>query len=292
MTCFVMTDGASRESVKVSCQLADALAACGVHCVMVTPDGMAPQWFQSSVAFAAEAQAFRQTTASDTVVVSAPRDVERIAALPARRVFHAQGTTAALDDVIDDPSITVLACWPATAAVIRQRTGRDPIEVGIAVADVFFQMGVRRVAGTLAFTPRASAVEVDRCVAVPQIAMVPIEVIDDLGVAAILQASEFYLAPEGDGGCGIEILEALAAGCVVIGTSRSGAGEILDGSTGIIAGEHDLCTVLLEWSAPAARIRRTAVRDRGRALAAAYRLAALRRRIAALLTGPLAFVRS
>lgn len=289
MTCFFVTDIASRVSVKMSCQLADALAASGVHCVMATPDGTAPQWFRSSVAFAAEGPALSRVSAADTVVVSSPRDAQRLTGLPARLVFHAQGTAP----VLTDPSITVLACWPATAASVRQRTGRDAIEVGIAVDDVFFRAGVRRVAGTVAFAPHVSAGRANQCAAVPQVTIVPIDAVDDRGVAAILQASEFALVPEGDGGSGIEILEALAAGCIVVRKTRTGGAlGLLDGVHCVGADDHELCDVLRQWSTAAAGLRRAAVRDRGRALAAAYRMAALRRRVAALLAGQLAFVRS
>lgn len=292
MTCFFMADIESREGLAMSCTLADALAVCGVHCVVVTPEGMAPRGLRSSVAFAAEELVLSQMSATDTVVFSAPRDVERMARLPARLAFLSQGTAASLDSVSDTPSITVLTCWPATAASIRERTRRDPIEVGVAVDDVFFQTGLRRVAGTLAFVPHSSAGRTGRCAAMRHLSMVPVDAIDDRRAAAILQASDFYLATDGDGGCDLSVLEALAAGCVVVATPRAGrALHLLDGVTGIVAAEHEVCDVLRDWTMPAARIRRAAVRDRGRALAASYRVAALRRRVAALLDGPLAFMR-
>lgn len=235
-----------------------------------------------------------RVSAGDTVVVSTSRDAERMARLPARLVFHAQATSAVPDRVIADPSITVLTSWPATTAAIRQRAGRDPIEVGLAVDDVFFQAGATRVAGTIAFVPQASAARAARHgTALSHFTMVPIGDVDDRKAAAILQASEFYLAPEGDEACAPAILEALAAGCVVVRTSHADpALEVLDGVTGLVAGERDLGDVLRRWAAPAARSPLAAVRDRGRALAARHRVATLRRRVAELLAGPLAFVRS
>ncbi|MCE9630708.1 MAG: hypothetical protein K8S94_08360 [Planctomycetia bacterium] len=288
-----VSDPESVHGIKAGCQLAAAFAACGVRCVMVTPDGTAPDWVGSSAPFAAESLVLPRISAADTVIFSTPRDRERLARLPARLVFHAQHAAATIDPLFADPSITVLTCWPEAAAIRPQRE-RESIDVGIAVADVFFHAGLRKLAGTVAILPSDGAARVAECAAaLPHLSVAPIVCRDDRGSAAILHTSEFAVAAAEGAGCELAVLEALAAGCVVISEpSPTAAALVHDGVNGIVAARHDLCDVLREWSAPAARIRRAALCDRGRATAAAHRPAGLRRRIAHLLAGPLAFLRS
>jgi hypothetical protein len=271
----VLPSPESYGGIKASCRLTDALAACGVRCVMVTPDESAPDWVNSSAPFASEEFMRSRASAADTVLFSAPHDLERLKRLPARLVFHPHHADTAIDPVIADPEITVLTGWPEVAAAVRQRAGREPIDVGSAVADVFFHAGVRKVAGTVAIAPRhASALAAACATCRPRLAPVPLEGCDERGAATILHRCEFFLAPEGDSRCSVERLEALAAGCVVIGEP-----------------ETDFRSILGDWSSPAARMRLAEIRDRGRALAAAHRPACQQRRVAELLAGPLAFMR-
>ena len=271
----VLPSSESCGGIKAGCRLADALAACGARCVMVTPDGAAPDGVKSSAPFATGEFMRSRASAADTVIFSAPHDRDRLKRLTARLVFHAHQAGAAIDPVIVDPEVMVLAGWPEVAAAVRQRAGREPIDVGIAVADEFFHAGVRKVAGTVAFLPRHAVGLAAACAtARPRLAPVPLDGNDERGAATILHRCEFFLAPESDARCSVERLEALAAGCVVIGEP-----------------ENDLGGILRDWSAPAARIRLAGIRDRGRALAAAHRPACQRRRVAELLAGPLAFMR-
>lgn len=281
----------SRDHAKASCRLAEALAACGVDGVMVTPDGSVPGWLRSTVPIAAQGHVLGRISVGDTVIFTAARDFVRAARLPARAVLHAQDAGEATGPVIDDASVTVLTGWPAVAADVRRRSGREPIDVGIAVQNAFFHAGARKVAGSVACMPRHRDAAVAACAAARQrLTVVPLDGRDDRDDAVVLHASEFYVALDGDPGCSLAILEALAAGCVVIAVPPAAA-ALHDGVDWLVAAEHDLGAALRELATPAARVRRAALRDRGRARAAACRPDAQRRRVARLLAGPLAFLR-
>lgn len=293
MNYYLLSADESHGGVKAAFGLATALNACGSRCLVVTPDGRAPQWLRSSVAVAAESDIRPRLSAADVVIFSAAHERERLAALPARLVFHCLSVAATPARIEADATTTVLRSWPPIPAQVGAGGGRRPIEIGIAVSDAYFHAGQRKLAATVAVVPGRGLPSVADCAAaVPSLRFVAIDGLDEGAAAAALQTSEYCLIGSPAEDRGLEVLEGQAAGCVVMAMPHAaGLPHLVDGVTGIAVREADLSDSLRAWSAERKRLDRAALVDRGRAVAAAHRPACMRRTMAALLAGPLAFMR-
>ena len=279
--------------IKVGYQFADLLNGLGARCIVVTPDGCAPDWFQASAPTLAEAAAIPRLRAGDVLLFSLPHDHPRLSALPGRMVFHCQGTDPLIDAVIADPRVTLLTCWPQAAAFVRERTGRASLDVGISVADAFRYQGQPKLPGTVAFMPRRGTDIADSCCAGnPGLRFVPIEGATESQAAALMLRSEFYLATSVNEWFGLPALEAMAAGCVVVSAPTVGGGAYLrDGVNCRVADPRDLPEALAGLAAHGARADRARLRDRALATAAAYFPARQRARVARCLDEGLSFLR-
>lgn len=289
MNYYVLAGADRHPAVKAGYRFVDLLNGLGARSVAVTPDGTAPEWFRSSAPTMPMAEATDRLTADDAVLFSTPELHRSLAALPARLVLHCNEFERSLHSVAADPAVTLLAASPGTAAAVRDRTGREAIDVGRAVADVFFHAGSAKQSATLA-TAEESQVA---ALAAGGMRLVPLAGLDEQAVARTLQSCEAYLdlATSPTAGRDMSVLEPLAAGCAVFATPSSRDADVVsDGVDGVVADATDLVGVLHEWTARAARGRRAALADRGRVTAAAFRPDVQRRRVAALLGGPLAFL--
>jgi glycosyltransferase involved in cell wall biosynthesis len=202
--------------------------------------------------------------------------------------------TANVAPVLADCRVTTLTPSPRTAAVVRERFGGEPIDVGLSIADVFFHAGDRKQSGMVAVLADSAEPSTGRLAdTLRNLRVVRIEDLPEADAAAALRASEFFLFLSQARRSPLAVIEALAAGCVVLSVpTEHVAACLVDGVNGVLAAEALLGARLLDLCAPAARVRRSALYDRGRATASAFRRARHGRHVAALLEGPLAFLRS
>lgn len=279
--------------IKVGYRFADLLNELGAPAAVVTPDGRAPDWFRSSAPTLREADALLRLTAADTILFSLPHDHARLAALPARKVFHCQGTDPLIDPILADPAVTILTCWPQAAAYVRRRADRPSVEVGISIDPVFEYDGRPKMPATVAFMPRRGQALAEACrQANPHLRAVPIDGLPERAVAAVMRRAEYYLATAVNEWFGLPALEAMAAGCVVVSVPPLGGMDYLaDGANAVLAEPAGLAAALAAISAPDAAARRARLRDHARATASAYRPGMQRKTVAALLEKELCFLR-
>jgi hypothetical protein len=275
--------------IKVGFQFASLLDRLGVPIMVATPEGDAPQWLASSVPVLSHRAALALLAADDPIIFSLPHDYTWLKASGHPLIFHCQGTDPLIDPVIADPDVLLLTCWQQAHEYVRERTGRDAIEVGISIADVFFYAGQPKRDGCVAYMPRRGADLAEharqRC---PWLEFVAIDGLDESATARCLHRSDYFLATSVGEWFGLPALEAMAAGCLVVSVPVIGGIEYLQHErTAIIAQPLALAEALASVSVDGQRLNRLHLRNAGIAQARAYRPHTQAQRLAGLLHGPL-----
>jgi hypothetical protein len=276
--------------VKFGFRLVEMLNDVGASAVVVLPDGRAPRWFAARAPILCEADALPRLREDDWRMITWPPDHERLSRLPGRFVNHCQGTDPRMDPILGDPDVRVLTCWEQSARWLRDRFGREPIEIGIHVATEFFPRGERKRDLQVAFMPRRGNELARRCMRrVPRLDYLPIDGRHEREVARRLRGAGLFLATAVGEEFGLPALEAMAAGCVVVSVPVKGGMEFLrDGENCVVADPEDIAD-RLDWIArPENARRRALLRQRAVATALRYRPSVQRRRLAELVAGPLA----
>lgn len=289
MIYYFLPDRGIFGGVKIAFRFLDALATLGVPGAAVLPDGRAPAWFESRVPLLSEADALARLGPDDWKMITWPPDHERLRALPGRMVCHCQGTDDRMDAIFADRDVLLLTCWAQAARVARERFGRSPIEVGIAIPERFLFDGGRKDDDLVAYMPRRGVDHARACMRVaPALDFDGIDGADESEVARRLKRAGVFLATAVGEQFGLPALEAMAAGCVVLSVPVKGGMEFLhDGDDCIVCAPDDLPRRLLEITAPDAAPRRARLRQRAVATATRYLPSRQRARLRALLAGEL-----
>jgi len=278
--------------IKMAFRFAESLTRLGTRCCVATPDGTAPAWFRSSVATLSHQEALARIRASENLLFSLPHDYPSVKNSVGRLVFHCQGTDPLIDPILADPNVTLLSCWPQATAYMRDKSGRDPVEVGLCISDVFFQDGTPKRHGSVAFMPRRGREIAEACQAAnPGLRFVPIDGDSEEDTARILKSSEYFLATAVNEWFGLPAFEAMAAGCVVLSVPVIGGMDYLaDEHNALVAPPGDL-PARLAWIADAnATALRARLRDHGRVTASRFRRSEFERRLATLLQYELSYL--
>lgn len=270
--------------VKIGYEFAELLHELGRPAVVASPEGEAAQWFRCSVPVVDREEAQAGLGPADVAIFSLPHDYPALSASGARLVFHCQGTDPRIDPILRDPSLTVLTCWQQASDYVRRGFGREPVEVGIAVSDVFrcAAPGEEDVVG---FMPRRGQSLARRCRRRnPRLEFVAVEGRDEAGVARELARASFFLATARREWFGLPALEAMASGCVVVSVPTLGGMEYLHGDENCVVCEPARLPETLERLArPEAAEERVRLRRAALATAARYRRSAQRERLRRLL---------
>ena len=198
---------------------------------------------------------------SDTLVFSLPHDYPILKATGARLIFHCQGTDPLIDPVLHDRDVTILTCWEQAARYARTVAGREAIDVGISIPDIFFYDGAAKDPYLVAFMPRRGAMIAERAMKqAHHLRYVPIDNDTEEVCAATLKRSGFFLATAVGEWSGLPALEAMAAGCVVVSVPVVAMEHLRDGDTACVVEPARLPMVLDDISREARRFaaRRTA----------------------------------
>lgn len=270
--------------VKVGYQFAELLWELGRPAVVASPGGAAAQWFRCAVPVVDRDEALASLRPEDVAIFSLPHDYEALAASGARLVFHCQGTDPRIDPLLRDPSVTVLTCWRQAADYVRGGFGREPIEVGIAIADAFRPDGPVD-EDVVGFMPRRGHSLARRCRRRSRrLAFVAIDGRSEAEVARELARASLFLATSRGEWFGLPALEAMAAGCVVVSVPVRGGMEYLESGRNCVVAEPDaLPEALARLARPEAAAERARLRGAAIATAARYRLAAQRDHLRRLL---------
>jgi glycosyltransferase involved in cell wall biosynthesis len=275
--------------IKTGYQLAALLDELGARSIVATPDGQAPQWFRTSVATVSHAMARSLLDGRSNVLFSLPHHHAMMKEVADRLIFHCVGTDPLIDPVIADPQVSTLTSWPQAFAYVMERTGRAPLEVGIAVSPCFYYDGTAKVAGTVSYMPRRGSDVAERAMrANPRLRFVAIENANEDRVADILKRSDFFLATAVGEWFGLPAFEAMAAGALVVTVPVVGGMDYLRHDVNcIVADPAELPMRLREFSAPAFAARRALMRSQARATASLLHVDRQRRMLRSLRDGPL-----
>jgi len=271
---FLPTD-AIYGGVKVGYQFAELLSALGRPTVVASPEGRAAQWLRAAVAVVDRKEALERLGPGDVAIFSLPHDHAELAPTGAHLVFHCQGTDPLVDPILRDPDVVVLTGWEQAATYVREGFGREPVEVGIGVSDVFFAGRGPASAGVVAHMPRRGRRIAERCRrACPQLEFVAIDGEDEASVARILHDAAFFLATAPGEWFGLPALEAMAAGCVVLSVPVLGGMEYLrSGENCIVSDAAAFPDALRRLAGPGSAGLRARLRHAALATAWRYRLA-------------------
>ncbi len=274
--------------VKVGFQFAEMLTRLGHPCAVATPDGRAPQWFDSSVAVWRQREILPRLTATDTLLFSLPNDYPLTLGTPCRRVFHCQGTASSIDPILADQQTCHLVCWRQAARYAADR-GRTALNVGISISDAFYYDGTPKHPLTVCYMPRRGNPIARQCIdALPHLRFRPMRGLPEHDVAHTLKSSEFFLATSENEYFGLPALEAMAAGCVVLSVPVLGGEEYLqDGENCRNVTSSEIAQTLASLSQPGAAPLRARLRDTARATASKYRMSRQQRHLATALQGSL-----
>ena len=275
--------------VKVGFQFAELLRSCGVPVVMATPGGAAPDWFRCSVPVVPRESAIDRLGIGDVAIFSLPHDFDELRATGARSVFHCQGTDPLIDPIIADDGVVTLTCWDQAHRHVTERTGREPIDVGISVSDVFGTVAIDRRPRSIAYMPRRGLIDPIADHARSRgIELIAIDGDDERMVAAKMAAAEVFVAVSEGEWFGLPALEAMASGCAVVSVPVLGGMEFLiDGHTAMVRPIEEFGGVLDELlGIDGGSIRHELVRAGG-SIIGRYRRAVHRRRVVDALSGPL-----
>lgn len=262
--------------IKKGFHCADLLTASGHPCAVATPDGSGPTWFETSCEVIPHAHLVRDCRPEDTVLFSCPSDSGFVDALPARRkVVHMQGANTPADHRLFDRARGYeLISHGLHMTYELHRHGRVAPSVPMGIPEVFRWRGEEKTPLRIAVMPRKGGEALDAVrAALPRGSeLACIDGAPEAEVASRLKRADVFLAISPDEAFGLPPLEAMCAGCCVVGYPGIGGFEFMrhrdtahvvaNGDLeGLIAGLHEVC---------AAPGYRDALRSRAGLLSAAY----------------------
>ena len=275
--------------IKVGFQFCDLLARLGIRIVAVTPDGMSPTWLTCNVPVIPYERLVQQAKSEDTILFSLPHDYEKLNALPANLVFHCQGTDKLILPVLANPEVTLLSCWPQAHAFMKRESGREPIDVGISISDVFFYDGRPKSEKAVLFMPRRGAsIAAGVQTSTPLLSFHAIDNVIEPDCAGLMKQSGYFLGTAIREWFGLPALEAMAAGAIVVTVPVLGGSDYLVPGTNCVMAEPEQIAALLgDISSDNRRDLRSAMRQRALETAHSFRTTLQKRRIAAQLSAGL-----
>lgn len=217
--------------VKKGFHCADLLSASAHPCTVATPDGDRPDWFDSACEVITHAELVRRCCADDVVLFSCPSDAPFVDSLPARRkIVHMQGANTPADhDLIDPRRGYEVISHGLHMTYELQRQGRVAPYVPIGIPDVFRWSGESKLAESVAVMPRKGG-EILSALRDAMNGAGEISLIDGLPereVAARLKHADIFLAISPSEAFGLPPLEAMCAGCCVVGFAGVGGFEFM-----------------------------------------------------------------
>ena len=272
MIYYFLPDSGLFGGVKVACQFVGHLNRLGFQAISCFPDGKAPQWFKCNFPVIEEKIALSQITAHDHMIITWPPDHSRLMNLPAKKICHVQGTDPLMDAVFADKDYDLLTCWSQADEYIRKHHGRNTLNVGISVSDIFFQRAGPKYHNLVTYMPRRGHKIASTCISRnPHLDFQAIDEMGEQDVAGLMHASGVYLATAGGEQFGLPALEAMAAGNVVISVPVKGGMEYMqDGYNCFVTRPEDMADKLHWITQPEQAELREIIRVRAIATAFHY----------------------
>ncbi len=216
--------------VKKGFHCADLLTDSGYPCTVATPDGSRSTWFPNHSAVTTREHLARVCRREDTVLFSCPADAPFVDTLPARRkILHMQGANTAGDRHMIDPARGYECISHGLHMTYQlQQQGRVAPYVAMGVPEVFRWRDQIKKPGSIAVMPRkGEAVFQAVREALPGAEFVPIDGLSEQEAACLLKGADLFLAISANEALGLPPLEAMCAGCCVVGFPGDGGFEFM-----------------------------------------------------------------
>jgi len=216
--------------VKKGFHCADMLTDSGYPCTVATPDGARPSWFQNRCAVITHDELARRCGPTDAVLFSCPADAPFVDSLPAgRRILHMQGANTPADWEMIDPDRGYECISHGLHMTYQlQLRGRVAPYVAMGIPEIFRWHGEPKHSG-LVVVMRRKGDEVFRAVAeaLPEATFLPINGLSEAETADCLKGADIFLAISAHEALGLPPLEAMCAGCCVVGFPGVGGFEFM-----------------------------------------------------------------
>lgn len=229
MNFYFLPEPTIHGGIKVGFQFATMLRQLGIDVVIATPNGSAPQWFSSQLPVLSQEKVIPNLTPKDRVIFSLPYDYYKLKKLPARMIFHCQGTDSAIIPILQDEKVEILTCWTQAEEFVSEFL-RDSENVGISVSRNFYYSGESKLSRSYATMPRRGVLPFPE--KLNGFKKYQIDNMHEDVASQILRQSSGFLALSENEWFGLPSLEAMASGCIVVSPKTLGGVEYL------IAGEN------------------------------------------------------
>jgi hypothetical protein len=215
--------------IKKGFHCADLLTDSGYPCAVATPGGARPGWFPTRAEVISRDDLSRRCRPEDIVLFSFPPDARFVDRLAARRkVVHMQGANTRADIALLRRGYEVISHGLHMTYQLL-RNGRIAPYVPIGVPDRFRWNGESKKPSTVVVMSRKGGAFLD-AVAAALTADASLTVIDGLseeGVACTLKGADVFVAISTSEAFGLPPLEAMCAGCCVVGFPGDGGFEFM-----------------------------------------------------------------
>lgn len=216
--------------VKKGFHCADLLTDSGYLCTVATPDGTRSTWFENHSPVITRDELARRCEPSDAILFSCPADAPYIDSLPARRkILHMQGANTPGDWEMIDPARGYECISHGLHMTYQlQLRGRVAPYVAMGIPDILRWQGEPKIPGSIAVMPRKGEA-VLRAVqqGMPEANFIMIDGLSETETALQLKSAEFFLAISENEALGLPPLEAMCAGCCVVGFPGVGGFEFM-----------------------------------------------------------------
>lgn len=235
--------------IKKAFQCAGMLTASGFPCVVASPEGGRPDWMPSTCPTSTRDELAECCRPEDVVLFSSPADALFVDSLPAgRKVVHMQGAITVADHELMDPARGYEYVSHGLHMTYElQLRGRVAPYVPLGISDVFRWDGDPKAAGTVAVMPRRGGEILPDLHGVLRKGerLLTIDGIPEAEVARILRAAEVFVAISQAESFGLPPLEAMCAGCCVVGYPGVGGFEFMrHGETAHVVPNGDAASLL------------------------------------------------
>lgn len=231
MFAYVLPGSGLFGGVKKGFGCADLLTDAGHPCVVATPDGSRPTWFDSRCEVTTHTALATRLGADDVVLFSCPADAPFVETLKAgRKIVHMQGAGTRDDLALFDRargydfiSHGLHMTWEL------QRAGRIAPYVPMGIPDVFRWNGEPRIPLRIVAMPRRGAAVlhfVERSLPAGA-SLITLDGASEREVAETLKHADIFLAVSPAESFGLPPLEAMCAGCAVVGFPGVGGFEFM-----------------------------------------------------------------
>lgn len=273
---YVLPGAGVYGGVKKGFHCADLLTRSGISCAVATPGGERPTWFATDARTVAREDLPDGCQPRDAVLFSFPPDARFVDRLAARRkIVHMQGANTRADVALFRRSYEFISHGLHMSLQLLTH-GRVAPYVPIGVPDVFRWKGEEKCPGSVAVMSRKGGSQV-AAISKALPADATLTVIDGLSedeVAATMKRSDVFVAISKSEAFGLPPLEAMCAGCCVVGYPGDGGFEFMrHGETAHLAPNGDRDALVAAVREVLARPDyREGLRRRGMALSAYYTL--------------------